>query len=292
MTTIFYRCGMKRLICFLLSITCLFGLGFCRSEEHESGLTIYFLDVGQGDAILVQCDGMNMMIDGGDRSHCEFLYSFLKNDLQLEHFDYVISTHPHEDHVYGLCTILSCFSVGEVYSPVTKYDQEGFKDFVKLIHKKKLSLLIPNRGDSFQLGSATVTFLSSPDDGFVENDCSLIVRLTYGDNSYLFMGDAETPEEETLLANNADISSNVIKIGHHGSDTSTSEALVKAVQPEYAIISVGKDNAFGHPSDTTIQKLQSLSMCTVYRTDFSGTIILTSDGKDIHIVSEKKREKL
>ena len=281
---------MKRLLCFLLCI--LFLPAFCAGEESTAAetLTVHFLDVGQGDAAIIQCGGQTLMIDGGDKSGNQFVYSYLTETLQLDHLDYIIATHPHDDHVKGLATALVACDAGTIYSPVTEFEGEGFHDFTDKITDRGLDITVPHRGDSFMLGSATVTFLSEPQSEWDMNDQSLVVKVVFGNTSFLFTGDAAWDAEQDLLESGADLSATVLKVGHHGSVTSSCQAFLDAVKPTYAIISVGAGNKYGHPADETLMKLQRMYV-SVFRTDKHGTIICTSNGESLGFEMTKKNGK-
>ena len=280
---------MKRLLCFLL---CLFLLpAFSTGEESTAAetLVVHFLDVGQGDAAIVQCGGQTLMIDGGDRDSNQFIYSYL-TELGLDHLDYIIATHPHDDHVKGLATALVVCDVGTVYSPVTEFEGDGFHDLTVKLTDRGLDFTVPHRGDSFMLGNATVTFLTEPDPAWGMNDQSLMVKITFGNTSFLFTGDAAWEAEQDALASGIDLHADVLKIRHHGSSTSTSQAFLDAVKPTYAIISVGAGNKYGHPAEETLLKLTHMYV-SVFRTDRHGTIVCTSDGENLGFVMTKKNGK-
>ena len=282
---------MKRLLCFLICILLLIP-AFCWGEKgvSEETLTVHFLDVGQGDAAIVQCGGMNLMIDGGDKSGNQFVYSYLTETLHLDYLDYIISSHPHDDHAKGLATALVACDVGTVFSPVTEFEGEGFHDFEKKLVERNAVITVPHRGDSFMLGGATVTFLSEPHSEWDMNDQSLVVKIVYGNTAFLFTGDAAWDAEQDLLASGLDLTASILKVGHHGSATSTCQAFLDAVNPQYAIISVGRDNKYGHPSHETIMRFQHKYM-SVFRTDTHGTIVCTSDGESIGMQIGKKHGK-
>lgn len=253
-------------------------------------LVIHFLDVGQGDAAIIQCGGQTLMIDGGDRDSNQFIYAYLK-DLEIEYIDYIIATHPHDDHVKGLATALSLCNAGTVYSPVTEYDGDGFRDFIKKLTERNLHITTPHRGDVFNVGSATVIFLTEPQESWDMNDQSLMVKITFGNTSFIFTGDAAWEAEQDALGSGIDLHADVLKLGHHGSTTSSSQAFLDAVHPRYAIISVGVNNKYGHPADETLLKLSHMYV-SVFRTDKHGTIVCTSsDGVNLSFVITKKNGK-
>lgn len=245
---------------------------------------IEYIDVGQGDSALIQCDGHYMMIDGGPSNASSTIYSILRNK-GIRNIDVMIATHPDADHIGGLSGALNYSKVGKCYSPVKNHDTKTFKSLVKYLGKQGISLTVPKTGERFRLGRAIVQILGPNDFSAGTNNESIVTKVTYEDNSFLFMGDAEDEEERILLASNFDISADVIKIGHHGSSNSTDLSFIKKVNPVFAIISVG-ENPYGHPTDETLNKLTSSSI-KVFRTDLLGDIVCSSDGINISFSTEK-----
>ncbi len=253
---------------------------------EESGFCIHFIDVGQADAAVIICDGEVLMIDGGNTADSSLIYSYLTRTLGLEHIDYMIGTHAHEDHIGGLAGALHACTVGTVYSPVTDYDSEAFQDFKRYAEEQVGSLTIPSVGHTFNVGSATVQFLSPAYQYADTNDTSNVVRIVYGNTSFLFTGDAEWESEHDMVDSDYDLSATLLKVGHHGSDTSTSYVFLREIMPQYAVISVGEGNSYGHPTEDTLSRLRDADV-TVYRTDLQGDIICYSDGNSLTFVTEK-----
>ena len=253
-------------------------------EENFAELEIHFIDVGQADAALVTCDGEAMLIDGGDIDDSSLIYTYLKNN-GITTLDYVIASHAHEDHVGGLTGALNYAEAKRVLCPVTDYDSEAFKNFQKYVDKQNLTIEIPGAGDAFALGDAKVHILGV-NSGEETNDTSIILKITHGELSFLFTGDACATTMEIVAQNGFDLKSTLLKVGHHGSDDSTDEELVREICPEYAVISVGEDNAYGHPHQGTLNCLKDAGT-QIWRTDLQGDIVVISDGSTLHFNTEK-----
>lgn len=248
-------------------------------------LVVSYLNVGQGDAAVIQCGGQTMMIDGGAPSASQYVYSWLQNH-GITHIDYMIGTHPDADHVGGLAAALQVATVDNAWCSSTAGDSRAFNSWVKYLNKQGKALAVPAAGTAFALGNAIVQIIGPLSVHEGDNDNSLVTKVTYGNTSFLFTGDAETAEENELIASGQDLSSTVIKIGHHGSDSSTSAAFLQAVHPQFAVISVGADNSYGHPTAGVLSRLQSAGI-TTYRTDMQGTITAISNGTAVAIVPEQ-----
>ena len=244
----------------------------------QEDLLIDFIDVGQADSILVRNQDKVMLIDAGTNEAGETVVNYLEN-LGITKIDYLIGTHPHADHIGGLDDVINNFDIGQIYMPKIETTTKTFEDVLEAIENKKLTVTAPNKGDKIELGQAEGEFMTEPildEDNL--NVSSLVLRLEFGNTSYLFMGDAEEENEETIRWPKTD----VLKVGHHGSSTSSSESFLEQVQPKYAIIMAGKDNSYGLPTQETIDKLNNIG-CEIYRTDEDGTIQMTSDGNAIEI---------
>ena len=252
---------------------------------EDSSFEIHFIDVGQGDCSLILCDGKAMLIDGGESSESSKVYAYLKAH-GIDHLDYIVATHAHSDHIGGLSGALNYASVGTAFCSVTEYDSKTFTSMVKYLNNQGLKITVPSAGDTFNLGSATVQILGPQRAYDDPNDMSIVLKVTYGETSFLFTGDAERTAEADILDAGYDLSATVLKVGHHGSDTSTSYPFLREVMPEYAVIQVGKDNSYGHPTEDTLSRLRDADV-KVYRNDLQGTIICTSDGKSVTFSTEK-----
>ena len=248
----------------------------------QEDLLIDYIDVGQADSILIRNQDKVMLIDAGTNEAGETVVNYLEN-LGITKIDYLIGTHPHEDHIGGLDDVINKFDIGQIYMPKIETTTKTFEDVLEAIENKNLTVTAPNKGDEIVLGQATGEFMTEPIlDKDNLNVSSLVFRLEFGNNSFLFMGDAEEENEKTISWPRTD----VLKVGHHGSSTSSSEEFLKQVQPQYAIIMVGEDNSYGLPTQETIDKLNTIGS-TIYRTDENGTIQLTSDGNTIEIKTSK-----
>ena len=210
------------------------------------------------------------------------MYSYLQRN-GITYLDYILCSHPHVDHVGGLAGALNYASVGAAYCPVTEYNSRAFSSFVKYLAAQGKTITVPSPGETIRLGSAAVTFIGPADRTIAEedeNNASLILRIEYGATSFLFTGDAGKEEELSVLRTGEELRSTLLKVGHHGSYTASSKEFLEAVQPEYAIISVGKDNDYNHPHTSVLKRLEQFCD-TVYRTDIDGEIVCRSDGKNL-----------
>lgn len=244
----------------------------------NSTFSVHFIDVGQADAALIECDGHYMLIDGGNKADSNVIYSVLQK-ANVQKLDIVVGTHAHEDHIGGLPGAFSYTTADVTLCPVKTYDSAAFSDFANYATQKGGGITVPKAGDTYALGSAVVTILGLNADSDA-NNTSIVLRVDYGQTSFLFCGDAEREAEQALLNANANLSATVLKVGHHGSDTSTTYPFLREIMPEYAVISVGKGNSYGHPTEDTLSRLRDADV-KLYRTDLQGDIYCTSDGETV-----------
>lgn len=243
-------------------------------------LTVTWLDVGQGDAAVIQCGGQTMLIDGGKPEKSSYIYAWLQQH-GLSYLDVIVATHVDADHIGGLSGALNYASVGTAYCPVTTGTTETFQSFMKYLAQRGKQITVPTAGETFALGGAQVQILGPLHSAEDSNDNSIVLKVNFGATSFLFTGDAERTEEQDLLNAGVNLQSTVLKVGHHGSDTSTSYPFLRAVAPQYAVISVGAGNSYGHPTEAVLSRLRDAGV-TTFRTDLQGEITAVSDGQTVN----------
>lgn len=259
-------------------------------SENLSGSAeaqVYFIDVGQGDSELIRLkdSGIDILIDAGTRSTKQELADYLK-ELGVDDIDILIGTHPHEDHIGGMAKIIEEFPIGTLYLPETSDEMtpttKTYESLLDAAESKNVTVRTAAAGDVLlEQGNTSFKVLSPSHTDYDNlNDYSIVTRLKVGDTAFLFQGDAETPVEEEILDSGADVSCDVIKLGHHGSSTSSSRAYLEAANPSAAVISCGVGNEYGHPHRETMDSLEKLSI-TPYRTDTQKTLLAETDGKTI-----------
>lgn len=277
----------QRMVWLILIVLLLSGCTATGQQPSAEGtLTVHYLDVGQADAAVLLCDGAVMMIDGGNAADSDFIYAWLERQ-GIETIDIMVCSHSHEDHVGGLSGALNYAEVGAAYAPVVQADTKVFENFVYYLQQQEVAITVPEPGDTVALGGAEVEFLGPVETYDDPNNTSLVMRVTYGETSFLFTGDMETQAEEAMLDTGWDLSATVLKVSHHGSGTSSSMDFLRAVEPEYAVISVGEDNEYGHPAPEVTERLTEIGSA-VYRTDELGTICCISDGKTVQFSAEQE----
>ncbi|MCS4570402.1 MBL fold metallo-hydrolase [Clostridium perfringens] len=262
-----------------------FGIDLTQDSKvpKDSELMISYMDVGQGDAAYIKVNGNDILIDAGPRSNSKELLEQLKAK-NIDDFELVIATHPHEDHIGGMVDVFKEYEVKAFYSPKITHTTKTYENLVKAVKDEGLKTKELKGGMVIDLGEGAKFEVFTPQKSEYEelNDYSPIMKLSFGDTSYLFTGDAEKlAEEEALAKYKTSLDSDVIKFGHHGSSSSSSNAFIEAVSPKYGIISCAKDNKYGHPHRETLDIIKKYNIKT-FRTDTDGEIILTSDGKSIN----------
>ena len=265
----------------------LFRAGYTAAAKPAAGnCEVHYIDVGQADAILIRCGIHSMLIDGGNAEDSSLIVAYLKK-YNITYLDDVVCTHAHEDHVGGLSGALNQAMAGAVYAPVASCDSAAFRSFLKYTAAQGLAVTRPTAGSTFSLGGAQLQVIAPQRTDYTEvNDTSIVLRMTYGSTSFLFTGDAGTESEKDMLASGLPLQSTVLKVGHHGSDSATSYAFLRAVAPQDAVISVGTGNTYGHPTEAVLSRLRDAGV-TLYRTDLQGTIIASSDGSAVTFTTEK-----
>lgn len=274
---------LQRLLHLTLAVSVLLGVALplpvTAKTEDPKPMEVHFLDVGQGDATLITCDGHAMLIDAGDDTKGTAIQNYLKKQ-KIKSLDYLILTHPDADHIGGAPVIITKFEIAKVFVSNFEKDNSTYRKLIQALDDNNLKSSTPAVKSKYSLGTAEFTILAPNDTYETPNDSSIALLLKNGKNSFLFTGDAEATAEMDILANGIDISADVYKVGHHGSRSSTSQRFFKAVKPDYAVISCGEGNSYGHPHAETLNTLRTNGVA-VYRTDEDGTIIATSDGKTI-----------
>lgn len=250
------------------------------TEDTKGQLIVHYMDVGQGDATLLESDGHYMLIDAGNNDKGTLVQNYLQKQ-GVNTLDYVIGTHPDADHIGGLDVAIYKFDCNRIIMPEVENDTRTYDDVVQTIKEKNYKITYPVVGETYTLGSATFTILA-PNDSYGSNlnEYSVGVLVQNGDNRFLFTGDAEEKSEADMLENGIDISADVYKVAHHGSKTATTQDFLDEVNPTYTVISVGEGNSYGHPNSEVLNRLRAAGV-KVFRTDEQGTIVATSDGTNI-----------
>lgn len=287
------RSPMKRVLLLLLfaafAIT-LVGCASSTSETVSGNMTVRFLDVGQGDSILITLPGgETMLIDAGPGAVKDRVVQYLKN-AGVSRIDYLIFTHPHEDHIGGAVAVLEAFDVGQVWMPRTSHTTQTYEELLLALESKELKVDEAKAGKTIiEKGNMKVWCLSPAKAYDNLNNWSAVLALAYDEVTFLFEGDAEKEAEEAMtLSSSVQLpDADVLKVAHHGSSSSTTQAFLELVSPEIAIISVGAGNSYGHPAQTTLDRLAAAG-AKVFRTDKHGTITVTTDGTTLEVATERQ----
>ena len=255
-----------------------------RPAGGDGTLAAYFLDVGQADCTLLVSDGKTMMIDCGNRDDYLYIDDYLRG-LGIDRLDILILTHPHEDHIGSAAQIISDYDIGKIYMPNMTADSNVFADLLTAAELGNYTVALPEYGVPFEFGGSEACIFGMSGLTDDPNDASLITRVCMGRTAFIFMGDAERDAERELLDRPEFLESSVIKVGHHGAATSTSEELLDRIQPQYAVISCGAANSYGHPHEQTLQRLIERGI-EIFRTDVQGDFWAVSDGKSVKFSCE------
>lgn len=238
--------------------------------NNENNLHVYYIDVGQADSILVMNEKQSLLIDAGNNEDGDMVVNFIK-DKGITKLDYIIGTHPHEDHIGGMDDVINNIDVDKSYLPAIQTNTKTYQDVLQAIKDKNKKINSLKKGDKFNVGEAEFEVMT--DSILDKNNLNLssnIIRMVFNGTSFLFTGDAETENEKSITWEQTDI----LKVGHHGSTTSTSQKFLNQIKPKYAIISVGKNNDYGHPKEKILERLKNEG-AEIYRTDECGTIEIT-----------------
>lgn len=237
----------------------------------DNYLRVYCLDVGQGDSILVVNNNQTMLIDASTNEMGSTVVQYLK-DLGISKIDYLIGTHPHEDHIGGLDNVIRNFEIGKIYMPKKSSNTKTFEDVLDTVAEKNLKISTPSIGDVFNVGDANCEIMSIKNDAKDTNECSIVIQMEFDGVKYLFTGDAEYSVENARAWDEID----VLKVGHHGSKSSTTKSFLEQTKPKVALISVGKDNTYGHPTKDVLKRLNDIGS-RIYRTDEDETILIIQE---------------
>lgn len=250
--------------------------------EYNDDMQVSYIYVGQGDSEFIELpNGQTLLIDAGPNDAGSNVVDYIKS-LGYTSIDYVVATHPHEDHIGGMDDVINAFDIGDVYMPRASTDTKTYENLLDAISEKNLVVFTAHDGVSLiDNDNLSVKMVAPVSDSYDDlNNYSAVIRIEYGETSFLFTGDAEDVSEEEITDN---VQADVLKVGHHGSDSSTTNDFLERVNPSIAVISCGKDNKYGHPAESTVKKLNDKGI-KVLRTDELGTIIISSDGSEVSLV--------
>lgn len=269
---------MKKFLFAFLSLILVFSLLPSSSTAAAKEMKVHFINVGQGDSILIQSpNGKNMLVDGGSKSAGPAVVKFLK-DKKVSKLDFVVATHPDADHIGGLIDVLKTFSVGNFVDSGQVHSTQTYLELLKLIDSKQIKYIVPKAGDKLALDTAvSTTVLNAAEKGDDNNEASIVLQLKYIGMTFLLTGDADVKQEKEIMAK-YNVRATVLKAGHHGSNTSSSSAFINAVKPKETILSYAKQNSYGHPHKDVVANLKKVGS-KIYSTAEAGNITITTDGK-------------
>ena len=281
---------MRKLIALLLLLLLLTGCTSSKPVEPtteptepsaaEPGLTVHFLDVQHADSILLACGGEYALVDGGYPESGERIVSYMRQQ-GIKELDLLVGTHPHGDHIGGLPQVLNTFPTETVWTSQLPYTNDYVSNFTNAVTRNGADFVQPRPGESFRLGDATIDVIGPLNLRYEEaNDLSLVLMVTYGDTRFLLTGDMEEVAERELVEAGVDLKADVLKVGHHGSSSSTSYRFLRAVAPTYGVISLAAANEYGHPHRDPMSRLMDADV-TIYRTDKMYDVVAFSDGETI-----------
>lgn len=252
----------------------------------SENLTVHFIDVGQGDSILLEYDGKTMLVDAGERDQGSVVTAYLQ-DQSVSSIDYVVATHPHSDHIGGMDEVLSSFEVGYFIDSGFPHTSKTYENMLTAVDEKDIPFEVAEKGEKIEFDPAVDIEVLNPKSEYSDelNENSVVLRVSYGEVSFLLMGDAGLETEEKLMNAGSDLDSDILKVGHHASRSGSGEAFISAVSPEVSIIELGAGNDYGHPHAEVLERLQKASR--VYRTDLDGSILVTTDGSTYTIITQK-----
>lgn len=272
---------MKKISIFILLFICLILSSCQKSLDESKNVTIYYFDVGQGDStLIITPDNESILIDAGNNNKANLVVNYLK-DLKIKKLNYIIATHPDADHVGGLDVVIDSFDVDNVYAPNVTHTTKSFHDFLNSVKNKNLKIKIGSSGVKLPIKSVDAIFLSPVKEKYSNlNEYSLVLSLSYKKRNFLFMGDATETNESEILNQNPNLKVDVLKLGHHGSSSSSSEIFLSKIKPKYGVISCSKNNSYGHPSYKVLKRLKNQNI-KILRTDKQKSIKLESNGENI-----------
>ncbi len=246
-----------------------------KEADYDGTLTVHFIDVGQADCQLLELPNKEvMLIDAGNNDDGDLICDYL-DSMNIDRIDYLVGTHPHEDHIGSLDTVIDNYYIGTLYMPDATTDTKTYRDVITAIDENNVDLILASAGDVIYADSDLKIRVVAPVYYYEDlNNSSIVIHVTYKNSTFLFTGDAEKDSEEDITLN---IASDVLSVGHHGSSTSTSDSFLERVDPMYAVISCGKNNDYGHPHREILEKLENDDI-TIFRTDRDGTIICKTSG--------------